>query len=86
MTDKKTHGGARAGAGRKVLYDEKMLKITITLPRAYVDIFRNLGEGKVSLGVRRLLESYGNTTLIKTTPRQELPNSDSASPTSACAS
>ena len=58
MTDKPTHGGARAGAGRKSLYDEKMLKITITLPRAHVDALCALGDGNVSLGVRRLLENY----------------------------
>jgi len=55
---KPTHGGARAGAGRKVLYNEKMLKITISLPHAHVDALCTLGDGNVSLGVRRLLENY----------------------------
>lgn len=55
-TNKKTHGGQRKGAGRKALYDQRMIKITITLPRAYLDALCDLGNGNVSLGVRRLCE------------------------------
>jgi len=53
---KTTHGGARTGAGRKLMYDQKMIKVTVTLPPACVDALRDLGEGNVSLGIRKLSE------------------------------
>jgi len=56
MKPKLTHGGQREGAGRKTLYDEPMLKITVTLPPACVVALRDLGGGNVSLGIRKLSE------------------------------
>jgi len=57
MKPKRTHGGQREGAGRKLIYDQKMVKITVTLPPACVDALRDLGEGNVSLGIRKLSAS-----------------------------
>lgn len=54
---KPTHGGRREGAGRKTLYDEKMITVTIRLPPLYVNMLRSLGDGNASLGVRNLIEA-----------------------------
>ncbi len=51
------HGGRRPGAGRPVLGDGPMARLTVTLPVAYVDWAREVGKGgNVSAGLRRLLE------------------------------
>lgn len=55
---KPTRGGSRPGAGRKILYDEKMTPITVRLPQHYVGALRALGEGNLSLGIRRLFELH----------------------------
>jgi hypothetical protein len=53
-------GGARPGAGRPVgvtlAPDEATVRKTVTLPQSMVDRLEQLGEGNVSLGIRRLLE------------------------------
>jgi len=53
-----THGGRRKGAGRKLIYEQEMVKVTITLPPAHITTLRDLGEGNVSLGTRRLVELH----------------------------
>jgi len=58
MKPKLTHGGQRASAGRKLIYEQEMVKVTITLPPAHITTLRDLGEGNVSLGTRRLVELH----------------------------
>lgn len=45
------------GGGRKSLYDEPMEKITIRLPIPVVAHLRTLGDGNISAGIRRAIES-----------------------------
>ena len=56
--NKKTHGGRRPGAGRKLFYEEKMIPATVRLPLEYLDALRDLGGGNVSQGVRWLYEEF----------------------------
>ena len=60
-TNKKTHGGQRPGSGRKLLFNEKMVPVTIRLPQHYLDAIRALGEGNVSRGIRKLFEAHAQT-------------------------
>jgi len=56
-----TSGGARPGAGRKVGYrkpDAMTHFIAVRLNDTHLVAARELGEGNVSLGVRRALDAY----------------------------
>lgn len=57
MNGKITHGGRRAGAGRKVRGSERRERINITLTPAEQRRARWLGEGNLSLGISRALET-----------------------------
>lgn len=54
-------GGAREGAGRPTKYDEKMITMKAYVPPSYKERIREIGDGKLSEGVRRLLEHYEQT-------------------------
>ncbi len=59
MSNKKksTLGGKRPGAGRKQLGPEPRQRINITLPASHQQRAKFLGEGNVSLGISRALET-----------------------------
>lgn len=46
----------RRGVGQPALYGMKMPQVTVTIPRPYVDILREIGGGNTSAGVRKLVE------------------------------
>lgn len=46
------HGGARAGAGRPTFYPEPMKPRTVFLDDATVDIYKAIGGGNLSAGIR----------------------------------
>ena len=60
------HGGARKGAGRRYLNGSKpsegelAVTVTISIPQAMRDKLRDLGNGNVSAGVRRLVNEREN--------------------------
>ena len=61
MTTKTTWGGRRPGSGRKDLDPTDPApsgRITITLPRRYIDALRQLGKGNLSQTVRQAIEHY----------------------------
>ena len=49
-------GGLRPGAGRKAIYNERMISVTVRLPSAYAEAIRKYGAGNLSAGIRRLWE------------------------------
>lgn len=51
-------GGARPGAGRPPKYDEAMVGMRVRVPRHYKRVTRSIGDGNLSLGVRRIVEFY----------------------------
>lgn len=51
-----THGGRRRGAGRPPAYREPLQRVTVTLPRSYIEQLRAYGGDNLSDGVRRLVE------------------------------
>ena len=53
---RKTPGGRRPGAGRPPIGDEPMDKFTVTLPDPVAESLRELGEGNLSAGIRRLYQ------------------------------
>ena len=52
-----THGGYRAGAGRKRLAPDGVEKRSVSLPADMWEYVKELGEGNYSAGVRRLVEA-----------------------------
>ncbi len=53
-------GGKRAGAGGAkppLSPDDPTVRKTVTLPQSMVERLEKLGDGNVSLGIRRLLEN-----------------------------
>ena len=60
------HGGARPGAGRRYLNGSDphegtpAVTATISIPQATHDLLRDLGNGNVSAGVRRLVKEREN--------------------------
>ena len=50
------HGGYREGSGREVLYEEKMRRVTVTLPQADMEYLKELGAGNLSAGVREAVD------------------------------
>ncbi len=52
---KLTHGGIRKGAGPKRKFD-KLERRTVTLMPEQVEILEKLGNGNLSLGIRKVLE------------------------------
>ena len=53
---KPKRGGRREGAGRPRTFSQDAVRLSVTLERAHVEWLRELGEGNVSAGIRRLLE------------------------------
>ena len=51
-------GGKRDGAGRRPIYEGgRLQRVTVTLPREYIEWAESEGRGKgVSAGLRRLLD------------------------------
>lgn len=41
---------------KQVMYQQKMKRITVTLPNGYVEVARRLGGGNVSEGIRMLFD------------------------------
>ena len=56
---KRSHGGARNGAGRKPLYSEPMEKTTVLLPRHYIAALKRIGNGNLAAGIRRVVQLSG---------------------------
>lgn len=54
---KHKRGGYRPGAGRKLIGDEPRVRINITLPHSHRQRAKQLGQGNVSLGISRALET-----------------------------
>ena len=60
------HGGTRPGAGRPYLNGSDphegtpLVTVTISIPQATRDLLRDLGNGNVSAGVRRLVKEREN--------------------------
>jgi hypothetical protein len=54
---KHEHGGKRHGAGRKPTGDRPFVRVTISLDPQHIAALATHGEGNVSEGVRRLVES-----------------------------
>lgn len=54
--NQRVRGGKREGAGRRPIGDDPMQRVTVYLPRDYVDWARTEGGGNVAEGLRRLLE------------------------------
>lgn len=52
---KRTHGGKRKGAGRKPLGDKSLSRINVMLGDQDLQRARWIGEGNISLGIRRAL-------------------------------
>lgn len=57
MSDKSTHGGKRQNAGRKREF-EKLERHTVTLLPEHVEWLTKLGDGKLSAGIRILVEEH----------------------------
>lgn len=53
---KSNRGGNRAGAGRKPLGDKNLRRHNVMLSDAHVERAEEIGEGNLSLGVRRAIE------------------------------
>jgi hypothetical protein len=53
VKSKPTRGGARKGAGRK---PSGMQRINVLIADSHIDKARRIGEGNVSLGVRKALD------------------------------
>lgn len=63
-----SHGGKRKGAGRKPADGARKLKPRlVSLDEATVKKARKVGEGELSLGLRRCVEAY-NASLSRTEP------------------
>lgn len=61
-TDNDTkHGGPRKGAGRPPKFDERMVKMKVTIPKEMKEFIGELGDDTYSVGVRRLVEHYRET-------------------------
>lgn len=58
-------GGARAGAGRKAQDrpDEPLLTYSFTVRLTDLGVLNRLGEGNMSLGLRRLIDRAGTQAL-----------------------
>jgi len=52
-----THGGYRAGAGRKRLAPDGVEKRSVSLPADMWEYVKELGGGNHSAGIRRLVEA-----------------------------
>jgi hypothetical protein len=63
-------GGKREGAGRRPIGDGPMQRVTVYLPRAYVDWARVEGNGNVAEGLRRLLEELDERQGADAAPRR----------------
>lgn len=53
---KRGHGGLRPGAGRKPLGKRKLKKVLVGLAEKNIQQAKLLGDGNLSLGVRRAIE------------------------------
>lgn len=54
--DKRGRGGRRPGAGRKPIGEQLTLPVTVTLLPDQIAYLETVGEGNMSLGIRRLIE------------------------------
>ena len=43
-------------AGRPPIYEERMTRVTITLPQDHVDLLKVIGKGNLSEGVRTIID------------------------------
>jgi len=50
-------GGSRLGAGRKPIGNEPMVQRTVTLPPDTITTLEGLGDGNLSAGIRRLVNT-----------------------------
>lgn len=60
MTARKHHpnwGGSRQGAGPPVQFSQGLKRRTISLPPEHIHLLETLGNGNLSLGIRRLVEN-----------------------------
>lgn len=57
MNQVPTHGGKRQNAGRKREFD-KLVRATVTLLPEHAEYLKQLGNGKLSEGIRILTEKY----------------------------
>lgn len=55
---KSTHGGPGRNQGRHPLADEPTERVTITLLKSQLQWLREVGEGNVSLAVRKLVAAF----------------------------
>ena len=53
---KKSHGGARKGAGKPALYGKAMIRKNVMLNPETIEILKALGGGNLSEGIRKAAE------------------------------
>ena len=73
-TVKPKHGGAGRGQGRKQIGPEPRKRICISLPESHRQKAMAIGEGNVSLGISRAVESYPETALAPVEPSDAAPS------------
>jgi len=58
MTTKPTRGGVRRGSGRK---PSGMKRVNVIIADSHIAAAKKLGDGNLSLGVRKAIETYRTT-------------------------
>ena len=56
MSSQNKHGGARQGAGKPALYGKPMIRKNVMLDPETIEIFKALGGGNLSEGIRKAAE------------------------------